>query len=55
MVQGKRHMNLIFDVALPADLQGREKEIRQTVEDHLNSQGEATYHAVITFDNAAFN
>ena len=55
MVQGKRHMNLIFDVALPANLQGREKEIRQTVEDHLNSQGEATYHAVITFDNAAFN
>ena len=55
MVQGRRHMNLIFDVALPADLQGREKEIRQAIEGHLNSLGEATYHAVITFDNAAFN
>lgn len=52
MVQGKVHMNLIFDVALPSDLRGREKAIRQSIEDSLNPQGIRNYHAVITFDTA---
>ena len=55
MVQGKRHMNLVFDVALPADLQGRQDRIRKNIEDTLNEEGPMVYHVKITFDNAAFN
>ena len=55
MVPGRRHMNLIFDVALPSELAGREKEIRLSVEDQLNAMGDATYHVIITYDNTAFN
>ena len=50
MVQGKHHMNLIFDVALPTDLLGQEERIRCRVEDPLNEQGEKTYHVRITYD-----
>ena len=50
MVQGKSHMNLIFDVALPTDLQGQERSIRRAVEARMNAQGEKTYHIRITFD-----
>ena len=50
MVQGKSHMNLIFDVALPMDLQGKERSIRRAVEVGMNVQGEKTYHIRITFD-----
>lgn len=55
MVQGKRHMNLLFDVALPDDLLGKKAEIRKTVEDTLNKEGPMVYHVIITYDNAAFN
>ena len=55
MVPGKRHMNLVFDVALPSDLQGKEKEITQYLDQRMNTQKEMTYHLKITFDNAAFN
>lgn len=50
MAQGKKHMNLIFDVPLPEDLRGREGPIRMAVEDTLNHQGEEQYHVQITFD-----
>ena len=50
MVPGKRHMNLIFDVALPADFRGQEEEIRQSIEDSLNRDGPGSYHVRITFD-----
>lgn len=53
MVQGKRHMNLVFDVALPMDLKGQEDAIQQTVEDSLNKDGERVYHVKITFDVGA--
>ena len=36
LVQGKRHSNLVFDVALPADLRGQEDAIQRTVEQALN-------------------
>lgn len=55
MVQGRKHMNLVFDVALPSDLQGREKLIRQGIEDTLNEEGPLTYHVKITYDNADYN
>ena len=43
-------MNLIFDVALPTDLRGRENTIREFVETNLNSEGAFTFHVRITFD-----
>ena len=52
MVQGRKHMNLVFDVALPSDLHGREGAIRQSLEDALNAAGERVYHVKITFDTA---
>ncbi len=55
MVQGRRHMNLVFDVALPGDLRGREEAIRQGVEQALNQSSEGIYHVKITFDTADFN
>ena len=53
MVQGKRHMNLVFDVALPTDLKGQEDAIQQTLENSLNADGERIYHVKITFDIGA--
>ncbi len=53
MVQGRRHMNLVFDVGLPSDLRGQEEEIRKKVEDGLNDNGERAYHVRITFDVGA--
>ena len=52
MVQGKHHMNLIFDVALPLDLREQEQQIRTFVEDSLNQNGSQAYHVTITFDMA---
>ena len=52
MVQGHRHMNLVFDVPLPGDLRGRENKIRQSIEQILNEEGPLTYHVKITFDTA---
>lgn len=55
MVRGKEHTNLIFDVALPSDLRGREREIKTYIEQTLSQRGEGAYHTVITFDPEAFN
>ncbi len=55
MVPGKGHTNLIFDVVLPFDLKGREKQIKRTLDDWLASLGTGTYYTVITFDPEAFN
>lgn len=54
MVQGKEHTNLIFDVALPDDLRGREQEIRLTLERKLSQRGQGTFYTVITFDPGTF-
>ena len=54
MVQGKSHMNLIFDVSLPSDLQDQERSIRRYVENTLNGQDEKTYHVRITYDASSF-
>ena len=50
MVQGRHHMNLIFDVPLPMDLRGQEQQIRRFVEDSLNTGSQQAYHVSITFD-----
>jgi cation diffusion facilitator family transporter len=54
MIQGKRHMNLVFDVPLPEDLQDHKNRIRCYIEDTLNAEGPMVYHVRITYDNAAF-
>ena len=54
MVQGRKHMNLVFDVPLPNDLLGSKEAIRREVEEALNKEGPLVYHVKITFDNAAF-
>ena len=51
----RRCTNLIFDVALPHDLRGQEKEIQKELEMQLNAGSAMTYHTVITFDPAEFN
>ena len=55
MVQGESHTNLIFDVALPADMVGRESEITAHLEGNLSRQEGKRIYAVITFDPEAFN
>ena len=56
LVGGELQTNLIFDVTLPADLAGREKEIGRTVDLALADRGDAMkYYTVITFDAEAFN
>lgn len=55
MVRGKEHTNLIFDVALPYDLKGKEKQLRKGVETALEQLHQGTYYTVITFDPEAFN
>lgn len=54
MVPGDAHTNLIFDVVLPSDLNGREQAIRNHLENALAMQDGHRYHTVITFDPAAF-
>ena len=55
MVPGAGHTNLIFDVALPAELRGQEQTIQSSLEAALNDLGEGKYYTVITFDPEAFN
>ena len=55
MVKGVGHSNLIFDVALPRALAGKESAIRKEIERALMAKNQSTYHAVITFDAEDFN
>ena len=56
LVRGAGHTNLIFDIALPADLTSREKEIGKTIDGALADRGDdMKYYTVITFDAEAFN
>lgn len=50
MIPGRDHMNLIFDVGLPADFRGKEEEIRESIEQDLNRKGPERYHVKITYD-----
>ena len=52
MVQGQGHENLIFDVLLPVDLKGEEKNIQKSIEHALNTIEPKTYYTKITFDTA---
>ena len=55
MVVSPGHTNLIFDMALPADLTGQEKSLKSRLDQALNAQGDTVYYTVITFDPEAFN
>ena len=55
MVVSPGHTNLIFDMAVPADLTGREKELKSRLDQLLNQTGDTQYYTVITFDPEAFN
>ncbi len=56
IVRGAGHTNLIFDIALPADMTGREKEIGRAIDAALaDREDNMKYYTVITFDAVAFN
>ena len=56
LVRGAYHTNLIFDIAMPADLTGREKEIGRAIDAALaDREDNMKYYTVITFDAEAFN
>ena len=54
MVKGEGHTNLIFDVALPHDLAGREKALKKAMEKALAEKDQGVYYLVITFDRGTF-
>ena len=51
MVKGFSLTNLVFDVTLPLDMRGKEKEIQSLVEQQLNDNSNIRYYTVITFDS----
>ncbi len=55
MVCGQGHTNLIFDMALPADLMPQQKQLKKQLDEAINTLESGTYYTVITFDLAAFN
>ena len=55
MVRSKGHTNLIFDVALPFDMRGKEKQLKKGLEKALEQKNQGKFYTVITFDPAAFN
>ena len=56
LVRGAGHTNLIFDIALPADLSGKERQIGKAIDAALADRGDdMKYYTVITFDAEAFN
>ncbi len=50
MVKGTGHTNLIFDIAMPHDLSGKEKMIQKALENALAEHRQGTHYLVITFD-----
>lgn len=55
MVRGKGHTNLVFDMALPAELMGQKKQIKKQMDAALAQKEPGTYYTVVTFDIASFN
>ncbi len=54
MVRGASHTNLIFDMVVPKELEGHEKEIQRKLDASLQT-GDMRYYTVITFDSKSFN
>lgn len=55
MVRGGTHVNLIFDISLPYDLNSKQNEIKSFIDLKLNSLNKIKYYTVINFDPDAFN
>ncbi len=55
MVPGKGHTNLIFDMALPAEMMQQKKLIKKQLDATLAQQEQETYYTVVTYDIASFN
>lgn len=55
MIQGKLHMNLVFDVALPSDLRQQQREIRSELECALSREENRVYHVIINYDVADYS
>ncbi len=53
MVEGRRHTNLIFDVAIPGDIS--QAEVRAAVNEAVAPFDDSTYHIILNFDPLAFN
>ena len=54
MIQGQRHMNLVFDVALPTELRQQKREIRSELECALCREENRVYHVIINYDVADY-
>ena len=55
MVRGKGHTNLVFDMALPAELLDQKKQIKKRLDETLAQKEPGNYYTVVTFDIASFN
>ena len=55
LVRGDTHTNLIFDMILPPDLTGKEKQVKRQLDTAINLQDDTRYYTVITFDSPGFN
>ncbi len=55
IVKGEKNTNLIFDIALPADLMSEKKQIKDKLDTELNKIDSMNYCTVVNFDMVAFN
>lgn len=55
MVKGEKQTNLIFDIALPAELMPKKKEVKSKLDSCLAVIDDMTYYTVVEFDMVAFN
>lgn len=55
MVRGTGHTNLIFDIAVPAELMPRKKQIKKQLDASIAACEEGIYYTVVEFDLAEFN
>lgn len=54
-VRGKGHTNLVFDIALPAEMMAEKKQIKKRMDEELAVREPGNYYTVVTFDIASFN
>ena len=55
LVRGDTHTNLIFDMILPLELVGQEKQVKRQLDTAINLNASTQYYTVITFDQPGFN
>lgn len=55
LVRGDTHTNLIFDMTLPPELNGKENQVKRQLDTAINLNSPTRYYTVITFDAPGFN